>query len=360
MVTDQDIARWRLRTQLLTARHAATADEVVGHLLAVQAENPSQAGWAVAARTSEPDGADLARLLDEGRVIRTHVLRPTWHYVRAEDTRWLLELTAPRIRPTAVRQLEHDHGLEGREVDRLSSVLLDSLAGAADQTRAGLAAALDQAGIDVPGPVLTLLLGLLELDGLVCSGRPDDGAHTYALAADRLPVARPRDRDEALAEVALRYVTGHGPATEKDLAYWATLTLTDVRRGISQVRGELDCFDHGGRTFWHAAGCEPPGGPAEPAGHLLQILDETYRGYQDSRMVLDAAGVVPPGRETAIGMALVDGQMVARMTRTLGRRAVFTLTPYGATLTRRQLQALEAAAERYGAFLGLEPEVVVV
>jgi hypothetical protein len=114
--------------------------------------------------------------------------------------------------------------------------------------------------------------------------------------------------DRGPGELALRYFTGHGPATERDLAYWATLTLTDVRAGLAQVRDRLDSFQHDGRTFWHAPG-DAPRGTAEPAGHLLQILDETYRGYQDSRWLLDAAGDVPRTRETATGMALVDAQL---------------------------------------------------
>ena len=119
----------------------------------------------------------------------------------------------------------------------------------------------------------------------------------------------------------MRYFTSHGPATEKDLAYWATLTVTDVRAGLAEVKDRLEAFEHEGRTYWHAPGEPPPPGQ-EPRGHLLQILDECYRGYQDSRWVLDSAGNVPRGRETAIGMALVDGQMVAWMKRTLAKGRV--------------------------------------
>jgi len=128
--------------------------------------------------------------------------------------------------------------------------------------------------------------------------------------------SRRLERADALAELALRYFTGHGPATEQDLAYWATLTLTDVRAGLRQVHDQLDSFTHDGRTFWHAPG-QAPTGPQEPAAHLLQILDETYRGYQDSRWVLDTTGQVPRTRETAAGMALVDAQLLAAMRRTV-------------------------------------------
>ena len=104
-----------------------------------------------------------------------------------------------------------------------------------------------------------------------------------------MPEPRRLDRDEALAELARRYFTGHGPATEKDLAYWATLTVTDVRTGLAAVKDQLDHFEHEGRTYWHAPG-DPPTDGQEPRAHLLQVLDEMYRGYQDSRYVLDAAG----------------------------------------------------------------------
>jgi hypothetical protein len=175
--------------------------------------------------------------------------------------------------------------------------------------------------------------------------------------ASRVPEPRRLDREEALAEVARRYVVGHGPATERDLAYWATLTLGDARTGLAAVADELASFEHDGRTYWHAPHQEPPVGAQEPAGHLLQILDETYRGYQDSRMVLDAEGDVPGGRETTAGMALVDGQLVAGMKRTVNeKKVIFDLAPYRSP-SEEERAALARAAARYGAFLGRDPEV---
>jgi hypothetical protein len=352
-VRDLDVARWRLRGQHLVAPHAAAARDVVGSLLAVQAENPGQAAWAVACRTREPDRDDLAKLLDDGTVLRTHVLRPTWHFVRAEDAGWLLELTGPRVRRVTGQQLREAHGLDERQIGRAVDAVTEILATRGHLTRAQVGDELSERGVPASGMLLMILLAHAELLGLVCSGRPAGGEHTYALMSERVPRPRALDRTEALAELALRYFTGHGPATERDLAYWATLTLTDVRTGLAQVRDRLDGFEHDGRTFWHAPGAGPAG-PGEPAGHLLQILDETYRGYQDSRWVLDAAGDVPRGRETATGMALVDAQLVAAMRRTVAADHVrFDLRPYR-TLAPRQVEALDAAAGRYGAYLGLE------
>jgi hypothetical protein len=357
-VRDLDIARWRLRTQHLVRPHAGSAREVVGSLLAVQAENAGQAAWAVAARTQNPDQADLAALQDDGAVLRTHVLRPTWHFVRAEDLGWLLDLTGPRIRQITGRQLRDAHGLDERSADQAVTTVAEILADRGQLTRAQLADELRERGIGDSGQLLMLLLAHAELAGLICSGRLVGGEHTYALLDERVPAPRRLGRTEALAEVALRYFTGHGPATERDLAYWATLTLTDVRAGLHQVRDQLGSFQHDGRTFWHAPG-EAPGGPQQPGGHLLQILDETYRGYQDSRWLLDAAGDAPRGRETAIGMALVDAQLRAAMRRTITSGHVqFDLRPYRA-LAPAETQALEKAARRYGDYLRLEARLAL-
>jgi len=358
MVQDLDIARWRLRSQHLVSPHAISAHEVVGALLAVQAENPSQAAWAVASRTQNPDQGDLATLLDDGEVLRTHVLRPTWHFVRADDIGWLLDLTGPRVRRVTGQQLRNAHGLDERAIEHAVSGVTQALASRGQLTRAQLVDELRERGIPGGGQMLMILLAHAELNGLICSGRLVDGEHTYALMAERVPTRRRLGRAEALAELALRYFTGHGPATERDLAYWATLTLTDVRVGLQQVRDRLHSFQHDGRTFWHSP-ADPPCGPQEPAGHLLQILDETYRGYQDSRWVLDAAGDVPRSRESAAGIALVDAQIVAAMRRTVANDHVqFDLRPYRA-LRPSEVEALERAATRYGDYLRLEARLAL-
>jgi hypothetical protein len=349
-----------LRTQHLVAPHAGSAAEAIRSLLGVQAENTGQATWAVASRTRHPDPGELEALLDRGEVVRTHVLRPTWHFVMAEDIGWLLELTAPRIRPLFLRQLQEAHGLTGARLDQVGSVILDALAEQPDQTREQLADRLLDHGHEPQGQLLVLLLGLLEVDRLICSGRWRGQGHTYAVFADRVPSPRRLDRDDALAELASRYFTGHGPATERDLAYWATLATRDVRHGLVQVRDRLGSFDHDGRTFWHAPGDSAPSRPLAPTGHLLQLLDEIYRGYQDSRMVLDSDNIVPRGRETVIGIALVDAQMVGRMRRRVRRRSVeFEITPFEGTLRPSDRAALEEAASRYGAFLGLDHTLLV-
>ncbi len=339
VIGDVDIARWRLRSQRLVAPFAGSAHDVIRSLLGVQAENPGQAAWAVAARTQRRDPSDLATLLNEGAVLRTHVLRPTWHFVCADDiaSTWRSLLTDPTQAAHAV----------GKLLKRLG-------------TRRVLWGT-DSVWYGPPQTFLMLLLAHAELAGLVCSGRLVDGEHTYALLADRASSARRLDRDEALGELALRYASGHGPATERDLAYWASLTLGDARRGLGMAQDRLERFHHDGRTYWHAPGERPPPNAAalQPRGHLLQILDESYRGYQHSRWVLDAAGIVPRSREAAVGMALVDGQIVGMARRTISSERVrFEVQPYR-PLRAAEIGALKDAGRRYGQFLGREPDLAI-
>ena len=354
---DRAIARWRLHTLRLSQRTYPSPAAAVAGLLAVQAENYPQASWAVATRTDGVTQAALQADFDDGVLLRTHVLRPTWHFVRPDDIRWLVELTAPRVNRTTAA-LQAQLGLDAAAMQTSTAVITGALAEAGHLTRAALAERLQEAGLPVAGQRLGVFLLHAELAGLICSGVMAGREHTYALLDERAPAPRRLDRDEALAEIALRYFRGHGPATAADLAYWATLTLTDVRAGLAAVADQLDRVEHDGRTYWFT---DPPPDDArlQPRGHLLQTLDEYHNGYQDSRSVLDADGIVPRGRRATVGMTLVDSQMVGDMRRRIEPdRVVFEVGLFR-DLGGDELDAVHAAAGRYGEFLGLDATVAV-
>ena len=180
---------------------------------------------------------------DAGRILRTHLLRPTWHFVLPEDIRWLLTATAPRVKARDARRYAQ-LGLDASTQRRSAKALAAALRGGNQLTRAEAAAVLTAAGIGVDGQRLPYLLMHAELDALICSGPRRGKQHTYVLLEERAPDARDLPRDEALAELARRYFRSHGPATAKDFAGWATLTLAEARAAIE------------------AAGGGPPGGGA--------------------------------------------------------------------------------------------------
>ncbi|QKE83522.1 winged helix DNA-binding domain-containing protein [Arthrobacter sp. NEB 688] len=364
VLDDLALARWRFRTLLLDGASAPDAPSAVRSLLAVQAENLEQTAWALASRTSGLTRTGLAGLLASGELVRLHVLRPTWHLVHRDDVRWLLELTGPRVRHQVGRQLERDLGLPSARVAALGDRVEEVLTVAPDRTRDELADALREAGEEVTGMQLMVLLTHLELGLRVGSGRPrpdgGTGRHTYAPLGQRLPASPSMDRAEALGELARRYAVGHGPVTERDLAYWATLPLGDVRAGLAAAAGGLGSFEHDGRTWWHAPGEEPPARSRTPRVHLVHLLDEWYRGYQDSRRVVDVAGLHPVGREPSIGLLVVDAQVagVARRTVRGGTLAV-EVTPYR-PLGAAERRALGREAEALAGWLGRELALTVV
>lgn len=354
---DRSIARLRMHNLGLIGPPFPSPTAVVRGLLAVQAENYAQAAWAVACRTQGTTAAEFQTLFDEGAILRTHIIRPTWHFVLPDDIRWLTEVTAPRIRRSFLAQQRH-LGIDDAVVAPSLQVITDALSQGVHLTRAALGGRLRAAGLPAEGQPLGLLLMTAELSGLICSGATQGKEQTFPLLDERAPHARRLDREEALAELTLRYLTSHGPATERDLSYWASLSLTDVRVGIAANAAALHSFEHGGRTYLLTT---PPFEPQriQPRAHLLQILDEYYRGYQESRYVLDTAGLAPRGRETSIGMTLVDGQMAGDMRRTVrGGTATFEVNSFR-SLTVAELDAVCAAGARYGEFLGLPASVVV-
>ncbi len=353
-LTLADVARWRLHNLRLEGPPEADPESVVRHLLAVQAENPSQVAWAVGTRCGATSEQDVFTPLDAGRFVRTHALRFTWHYVTTEDLSWLMALTRPRVLPTYDRQLR-DQGIEGARRTRLLDLVASEVADR-PLTRTELGAALSARGEDLTGFVLMILAAVAEVEELVCSGPRAAGEHTYTSFDQVVVGSRDLSGEAALAELAVRYVGGHGPVTDRDLAYWSSQSLTVARRALAAAGEALVSVEVEGRRFWHLADAAPPGVAAD-RGHLLQILDEYYRGYQDSRLLLDLAGHHDRAPERFLGMAVVGSQIVGDMKRTVTDRTVrFDVRPWR-RLAAGERDLLAGAARRYGDFLGREPRL---
>jgi hypothetical protein len=352
----------RLRAQQLAASACAGPGAVVSRLLAVQAQDPLAARWAVGVRLAGDAATEAAvdRALAEGTVLRTHVMRWTWQLVCPADLRWLLALVGPRLDRRYLPR-RRELGLDARVLRRSRTALKRALRDGQHLTREELAAALARARLPSAGPALSHLLGHAELRGLLCGGAPRGKAATWALLELRAPEARPvLPREEALAELAGRYFESRGPATVADLAWWAGLTAADARAGIEGARRRLVPERVDGETSWR--GADP--GRATGAGEarralLLPPFDEYLVAYRDRRLVLDPgqARRVNAGGGMLGPCVVLDGRVVGTWRRTLRRGVVEIELDLFERQPSRVREAVEAAAARYARFLGLPARV---
>ena len=361
-----EIVARRLRAQRLTGTPCATPEEAVGLLGAVQAQDYGPAKWSLGARVAGATDAQVERAFASGAILRTHVLRPTWHFVLPADIRWLLTATAPRVKARAARRYAQ-LGLDGDTLRRSGAALVAALRGGNRLTRGEAAAVLAAAGISVEGQRLPYLLMAAELDALICSGPRRGTQHTHVLLEERAPDACDLPRHEALAELARRFFAGHGPATAKDFAVWATLTLAEARAAIEAAEPELRAEDLGGLRLWAPATGPGSGGgrPAtlrRPLVHLVQGYDEIVMGYSETKSLLARPGspwepATPPVFRLVV---LLDGGVAGfwRPSPKIDRVTVdiSLMEAFGDPA----VAALEAEAARYGAFLGLPADMRIV
>ena len=226
------LVRERLRNQSLAVSRLRTPGEVVAWLGAAQAQDYAGAKWALGLRAKGLTDAAVEQAFDEGAILRTHILRPTWHFVAPADIRWMLALSAPRVHAVnayAYRTFE----LDAAVLARSRAALERALAGGRQLTRLELAKVLQRAGVQADGPRLAHVMMHAELDAVICSGARRGKQFTYALLEERAPRAKVLPRDEALAELTRRYFASHGPATLRDYVWWSGLTARDARAGMA-------------------------------------------------------------------------------------------------------------------------------
>jgi Winged helix DNA-binding domain len=346
------IAWARLHCQRLVAGRLARPEEVVGWLGAVQAQEYHLAKWGLALRTRRASDASVERAFAAGRILRTHVMRATWHFVTPADIRWVLALTAPRVR-AAVAYYDRQLGINPAVITRASRAIAAALAGGVQLTRAELKAVLTGAGVRIDGTQrLAHVIMHAELDAVICSGARRGKQFTYALLDDRVPSAPLPAREEALAELARRYFTSHGPAQVKDFVWWSGLTSAEARIGLEMSRHHLAEEEIEGVRYWLAPSARRLGQPRR-AAYLLQPYDEFLIAYKDRSASLDPMLSRPgAGRGPYAAPVVLDGRVVGGWRRaSTGDRVAITFD-----LPRRLGSAnallVEAAARRYGAFLG--------
>jgi hypothetical protein len=342
----------RLAALGIAEPRASSPVEAVRHLLALQAQDYSGALWSIGLRTpgATASSAEAAHL--EGDVVRSWPFRSTLHFVAAEDLGWMLSLTADREHAKAAgryRELE----LEPADFDRAERIARDRLHGGARLERRELIAALAEGGLDVEGQRGAHLLGRLAQSGVavLC------GQNTWTLLDDHVRDPRRLERGEALSELARRYLAARGPATDRDLAWWSGLTLTDARAAIAGVDEEFDRLEVDGVTYRMRPGLDAEAAAVRTdAVHLLPGFDEYVLGYTDRSAALadrPLSDIVPGGNGMFLSTIVVGGEIVGTWRRTVRAKGVEVLAQPWTALTASARRGFARAAARYAEYLGL-------
>ncbi len=346
-LSPEDIRRMRQFHQQLSATAFSSPAQVVAHLGAMQAQEYPMATWAVGLRLRAGTVAkDVEQAFQQGKILRTHLLRPTWHFVAAGDIRWLVKLTAPHVqRLNGI--IYRKHGLTPELLSRAAGVLEKALEPGQLQTREQLQEALHKAGISVSGNALAYVVMNAELEGLVCSGPRQGKKFTYALLDRAAGPAAPFHREEALARLAQRYFASRGPATVRDFAYWSGLPARDARLGASSLDSRFQkALTDGGEELLFQ---EPPALPRGPeVSFLLPDYDEYGMGYQNRDAMAPIFEPEQPPSPYSHWL-IVAGRLAGTWQFSAKDRGQAAVTPY-APLTAAEAQAVEAAVGRYRNF----------
>jgi hypothetical protein len=355
--TSADVIKRRLVAQQLSGTSLNTATEMVRWFGAVQAQEYAQAKWGIGLRLSHLSDETIESEISEGAILRTHLLRPTWHFVTAEDISWLLKLTAPRVEAINAfmyRKLELDTAV----FNKCNRVISKILNGGKHLTRDEINTALIKNKIEANGLRLSYIMMHAELEGIVCSGKRHGNQFTYALLEEIIGKSKAFNKEEALAELAKRYFQSRGPATVKDFATWSGLTIKECLKAIDIQRSNLQklVFENNDHYFL------PAQIPAKKAMHgiqLLPIYDEYIMGYKDRSAMLEFKNTSAPAHPFYFDCVIIDkGRIIGTWKRTIGKKQVELYYHPFKQFTQKQEKAFNNSIKRFGKFNKLQVAVV--
>jgi len=321
-VTLPEISSLRLQNQKLEASTFTKANEVISWMGAIQAQDFAMSKWAIGQRMLDANDEIIEAALNDGLIIRTHLLRPTWHLVSAEDIYWTLELTAPRIK-SSMKSRDKALGLTPDVLNKSFSLLENQLSISFNLNRDEIAVILNTAGIKTDENRLSHILMNAELDGLICSGRRTGNKPSFGLLSERVPVRKILNKDESLAELAQRYFTSHGPATLKDFTWWSGMSVADATKALALVASDFISVSVGSEKYWLKAEESNFKGLSNSV-HLLPAFDEFLIAYRDrsaslelvhNRKAISNNGIFYP-------VIAINGQVAGTWKRTIQKDSV--------------------------------------
>lgn len=350
-MTPTQIAAFRLQNQQITHPSFARPQEVAAWLGAMQAQDYTHAKWAVGLRLPGSTDADIEAAIDRGDIVRTHVLRPTWHFAAAEDIRWMLALSAPQIR-TSVTAMNKQLGLDEALFKKTNAFIAKTLEGGDQLTREEIMAELAKTGITANNLQATHIMFQAELDAIVCNGSRRGKQFTYVLLDERVPPGKMLARPDAIAELARRYFTSHAPATLADFQWWSGLRAADARAGLEAMQPYLVKEIVENQTYWIPNDFKPK--KTEPLNlHLLPAFDEFLVSYKDRSASLAPSRKVQTitGNGIFKPVVAVNGWVKGIWQRTFKKDSIVVEKEMFEELNAAEHEAFEEAVERFKAFV---------
>lgn len=319
----------------------------------MQAQEFAMAKWAIGLRLSGITETDVDDAFNSGQILRTHLLRPTWHFVAPADIGWLLTLTAPRVKQ-ANAFMDRQCGLNTALFNRTNNLIGNALGGNNHLTRDELGEVLQRNRISADGHRLSYILMRAELDGIICSGPRRGRQFTYALLDDRAPNRIRLDRSQGLAELTKRYISSRGPVTVHDFSTWSGLTVQEARAGMT-MQADIDQQTIAGQTYYIKAGQSAISAPDDSQStFLMPDYDEYGMGYKDRTAIIDPNLT---RKLTYNRMVVVDGLIAGSWKRMLQGNRVLINLQMSRPLTPQEQTHVREAAERYGRFIGKVVEI---
>ena len=354
MTTLKEIAKHRLSSQQIVATKFITAQDIVNWMGAMQAQDFAMAKLAVGIRVPNSTEETIDTALNKGEILRTHLLRPTWHFVSADDIYWLLELTASQIK-IKLRSSDNRLNLSEKIFTKSNAIIEKAFEFQKEFTREELKTKLKEASIPTDENRLSHLLLHAELDGIICSGSVTENRQSYVILSERIPKKKIFTRDEALAELAKKYFPSRSPATLQDFIWWSGLSTTAARQALESVKSYFVSEKINSEIYWFIDSVVLPP-KKEITINLLPSFDEYIISYKDRTAVL------PPEHfhrtVTANGIfwpvILLNGQVIGKWKRMSKKDKVFIEIELFQPQNKTARRQIERAANEIGEFLNKE------
>jgi hypothetical protein len=354
---EKDITNIRLLKQQISYTKFKKVKDIVNFIGAIQAQDYAMAKWGIGIRLPGSTDKIVTSAINNGEIIRTHLLRPTWHFVSADDIYWMLQLTAPQIK-SSMKSRNKELGLTEGVFNKSNRAIIRALSGRKNLTREELKKELEKAKINTDNNRLSHLLMEAELDGIICSGKVMGKKQTYAMLSERAPNKKVLTKEEALAELANRYFSSHGPATLKDFVWWSSLPVKDAKSALELIKSNFIPETFNLETYWmtnsSSVSCT-----AQSSIHLLPAYDEFIISYKSRAIAFASEHLKKAVSSNGIfrPVVLINGKVGGLWRRTINKNKVIIEMELFQQPSKKTLSLIKKKGILFGDFLGMKTEL---